>query len=64
MKDLFNYVAVFAILFAITYLLGAFISTSFNIAEWRMDTRVGVAIFGTLISTALSLAYNEMKKHK
>jgi hypothetical protein len=45
----------------IFYLLGAFIATSFNITEWDISLRTGVAILGFTLSIMFALVVNASK---
>jgi hypothetical protein len=45
----------------IFYLLGAFIATSFNITEWDIGLRTGVAILGFTLSIMFALVVNASK---
>lgn len=55
-------IIIFISLFVMFYLAGCFIEVTFNIAEWREDVRLGVAIFGIPIAAIITLGYNEVKE--
>jgi RsiW-degrading membrane proteinase PrsW (M82 family) len=65
-NNLFKAVLFFLGAFGTFYLLGAFYSASFNISNWPVEVRLGVAVFGTLIAFILAAAYlvlSDEKKH-
>jgi uncharacterized membrane protein (DUF485 family) len=45
----------------IFYLMGAFIATSFDITEWNIGLRIGVAVLGFVLSMMFVFAINESK---
>ena len=55
-KQLFRCAAVIAMMFSLCYLIGAFMSASFNIAEWSEAVRAGMGFFGGVVSIAVGVA--------
>ena len=51
--------AVFIGVLAFAYLIGSFVAVSFNIADWRADGRIAMALVGSIVAgwfTVLFLA--------
>lgn len=57
-----NNIIMFVSILILFYLVGYFIETSFNIAEWRENVRALVAVFGLFLATAMTGAYSDLKK--
>lgn len=59
MKDILIRLGVGLFTFFLAYLIGAFISVSFNISEWHEEVRTGVGILGAFIGIGIAtLPYN------
>lgn len=49
----------FIVMLFIFYLFGSFISTSFNIVEWDILTRINMVLFGFPAAIFISIAIEE-----
>lgn len=56
-----NYILIFATVCAFFYLAGAFISVSFNIAEWALLTRIMVVFLAPIAGGIAVVIYDELK---
>jgi len=55
MKQIIQFLCLFALFFCISYLLGAFIETSFDISKWKFESRQAVSILGGCMSFICSI---------